>query len=87
MPRIPHHNLANTDDQVYCCLRNKVVKLDERQKQDFCGKCPMFGGWLASGVICEWKDARQLTDPYTVADPMQEFKDNQKRQVHLALTS
>ncbi|GAB2671219.1 hypothetical protein ACFQWB_13645 [Paenibacillus thermoaerophilus] len=84
MPRSRHHNQANEDGQIYCCLRNRIVKLDEKQKQEYCGKCPMFRDWLESGVVCEWEDARGLPDPHIAIDPVQEFRDNQKRKVPLA---
>ncbi len=29
MALITHVNVCNTENEIYCCLRNKIVKLDD----------------------------------------------------------
>lgn len=41
---INHVNYANEIGNVYCCLRNKVVELNQFQIDNFCSGCKMFKG-------------------------------------------
>ncbi|WP_179232965.1 hypothetical protein [Paenibacillus rigui] len=80
MGAITHVNYSDPDGQIYCCLRNKVVKLDEEQQTRFCQGCKMFGGNAeGKGVECVWEDMRSVSDPYVVTDPILEFIKNQTR--------
>ncbi|WP_248928448.1 hypothetical protein [Paenibacillus hamazuiensis] len=82
MPEINHINLKNAEGLVYCCLRNKLVKLDEEQEQTFCKMCKMYAGPAGGrGVECVWEDMRDVGNPHVVTDPHEEFKMNQMRQV------
>lgn len=73
MADINHINLTNSEGQVYCRKRNKVVVLDGRHTQEYCNKCPMFqGSAQGEGVECRWNDLRALQDPTLVIDPQQE---------------
>lgn len=84
MAMITHVNVCNTVNEIYCCLRNKVVKLDAQQKEQFCNGCKMFAGGAVGydhGVSCTWEDLRTVSNPHVVLDPAQEFKHNQIRQV------
>ncbi|MFB7816230.1 hypothetical protein ACFC0X_18900 [Paenibacillus chitinolyticus] len=84
MTPIHHINYRNEHNEVYCCLRNKVVELDDRQKNDFCSGCQMFAGFAGGkGVECEWEDMRDVPNPMRVFDPMKEFMSNQIRKIEL----
>jgi len=79
---IRHINLKNTNGEVYCCLRNKVVSLNEEQMSRFCRGCPMFAGTAeGKGVECVWEDVRDVSNPLVVHDPVREFISNQHRKV------
>lgn len=79
---VRHINLSDPDGQVYCCLRNRVVKLDDEQKQAFCSGCRMYAGEASGkGVECVWEDLRPVSDPHVVRDPYAELTSNQKRQI------
>jgi hypothetical protein len=84
MSLITHVNYMDQDGQIYCCLRNRVVKLDQQQQEQFCSGCKMFAG-LASGqgVECAWEDMRNVSEPHIVTDPNREFITNQTRVVSL----
>ena len=81
MPQmIRHINLADKEGKIYCCLRNKVVLLDEEQRSRFCAGCRMYAGNAGGlGVECLWQDSRPLADPYVAVDPAAEFLSNQKK--------
>lgn len=82
MSVIKHVNYTNQDGKIYCCLRNKVVKLDAEQKTRFCQSCKMFAGDAGGqGVECVWDDLRGVSDPFPVTDPIVEFIRNQARAV------
>lgn len=82
MPMIRHHNIRSGQDEVYCCLRNRVVKLDEQQLSQFCQGCRMFAGELQEGgVACVWDDLDNVGDPHVASDPWEEFMRNQAKQV------
>lgn len=82
MALIVHVNIRNPKNEVYCCLRNKVVKLDTQQKDQFCSGCKMFAGDAdGQGVSCLWDDARDVSDPHIAVNPAEEFASNQVRQV------
>ncbi|MCS7464750.1 hypothetical protein N0M98_32200 [Paenibacillus doosanensis] len=82
MGMINHINYMDQDGHIYCCLRNKVVKLDEQQKEKFCKGCSMFAGTAeGKGVECLWEDARTANDPWIADDPRREFLKNQIRHV------
>lgn len=82
MPNVNHINYADANGNVYCCLRNKVVQLDETQFTSYCFGCKMFGGTAqGQGVECFWDDARQVNNPHIVNDPIGEFNHNQTRKI------
>ncbi|MVP01984.1 hypothetical protein [Paenibacillus lutrae] len=84
MTLIHHINYQNADNEVYCCLRNKVVRLDDYQKNTFCGGCKMFAGFAGGkGVECEWDDMREVSNPLIVRDPVKELFSNQVRKLEL----
>ncbi|UUZ90455.1 hypothetical protein LJK87_31720 [Paenibacillus sp. P25] len=84
MPQmIRHINLADQEGRIYCCLRNKVVLLDEVQRSRFCAGPDVCRECRGLGVECLWKDSRPLADPYVAADPAAEFLSNQKKKVPL----
>ena len=82
MAQIKHINIADESGQVYCCLRNKVVKLDKEQKKGFCGSCRMYAGDAGGqGVECVWEDLRHVQNPYVVRNPVAELLSNQTKQI------
>lgn len=82
MSVITHINYTDQDGQIYCCLRNKVVKLDEEQTARFCQGCKMYAGDAGGkGVSCVWEDVRRVAEPHVVTDPVMEFIKNQTRSV------
>ena len=84
MKTINHVNYKDQDGNIYCCLRNKIVKLDDQQRQTFCNGCSMFAGTAGGkGVECMWDDMRNVDDPHIVTDPLQEFFRNQVRHVSM----
>ncbi|NHN33014.1 hypothetical protein [Paenibacillus agricola] len=77
-----HVNFVDSEGQIYCCLRNKLVKLDQQQEERFCNGCQMFAGFAnGGGVECMWEDARHVNNPHIIVDPFQEFISNQRRVV------
>lgn len=84
MKRINHINLKNVEDQVYCCLRNKIVDLTEQHLVQYCHGCQMFAGTAqGKGIECSWNDARHVSNPHIVLDPHVECRENQMKQVRL----
>ncbi|MBD0383641.1 hypothetical protein [Paenibacillus sedimenti] len=84
MALIPHINVCNDDNEIYCCLRNKIVKLDAQQQEQFCSGCKMYAGdaeGYAQGVTCIWEDLRDIGNPHVALDPLEEFVRNQIKQV------
>lgn len=82
MQKINHVNYSTDQDEVYCCLRNRVVKLNEEHKQEFCAGCKMFKGFAdGEGVECLWDDLRDVDNPHIVIDPYKEWTSNQNRKV------
>jgi hypothetical protein len=82
MPIIRHHNYCNESGEIYCCLRNRVVQLDDEQLQRFCQGCGMFAGTMPDvGISCDWDDFGDVADPHHALDPWIEYKRNQMRQV------
>ncbi|MDF2958446.1 MAG: hypothetical protein K0S39_181 [Paenibacillus sp.] len=80
MSIITHINYKDQNGHIYCCLRNKVVELNQQQQEQFCNGCKMFGGTAdGKGVICIWEDLRNVSDPHIVHDPVREFIKNQTR--------
>ncbi|MFE5323935.1 hypothetical protein ACFQ88_35195 [Paenibacillus sp. NPDC056579] len=80
MTYINHVHYANMQGNVYCCLRNKIVPLNESQIKDYCQGCTMFrGGEAGKSVQCYWNDVRDVQDPHEVYEPQMEFKSMQKR--------
>ncbi len=78
---INHVNYANEIGNVYCCLRNKVVELNQFQIDNFCSGCKMFKGGNEGRVLCYWKDLRQISDPHIVYDPRTEYLSMQKKKL------
>lgn len=78
-----HINLPDAMGQVYCCLRNRVVRYDEGHQSRYCSGCKMFNGTAAGcGVECLWDDNRyKNTDHVIVTDPVGEWTNNQKKRV------
>jgi hypothetical protein len=75
-----HINYMDSDGHIYCCLRNKLVKLDQQQEERFCHGCKMFAGFVSGGgVECAWEDLRRVNNPHIIVDPVQEFISNQRR--------
>ncbi|WP_254776855.1 hypothetical protein [Paenibacillus sp. yr247] len=75
-------NYKDQDEQIYCCLRNKVVKLNDVQREQFCQSCKMFAGTAKEqGAECVWEDMRNVSDPHVVHDPVREFILNQTRAI------
>lgn len=86
MAYINHVNVKTADGQVYCCMRNKIVKFNEEQLMKYCVGCRMFGGTAKGlGVECFWEDIRDVSNPYVVVDPFKEFIQNQTRSVSVML--
>ncbi|MBP1990888.1 hypothetical protein J2Z66_002494 [Paenibacillus eucommiae] len=84
MPMITHFNFRNSSNEIYCCLRNRVVLLDSKQSEQFCKSCKMYEGDCGGrGVACAWEDARNINNPHLVTNPHAEFSSNQIRQVRL----
>lgn len=82
MQKTNHINYSTDQQEVYCCLRNRVVQLTEEHKQDFCGGCKMFNGFAdGEGVECLWEDIRNVSNPHIVIDPYKEWSSNQSRKV------
>lgn len=84
MALITHVNVCNADGEIYCCLRNKIVKLDATQQKDFCQGCKMFAGNAENygrGVSCVWEDLRIVSNPHIAKDPLEEFANNQIKEV------
>ncbi|MFC5449704.1 hypothetical protein [Paenibacillus aestuarii] len=84
MALITHINVCNAAHEIYCCLRNKIVKLDAHQKSQFCSSCKMFAGdakGYEHGVTCVWEDLREVNNPHYALDPLEEFAHNQIKQV------
>ncbi|WP_281889712.1 hypothetical protein [Paenibacillus sp. YYML68] len=78
MKSIKHINLKDEKGNVYCCLRNKVVCLDEQQIQQFCSGCGMLEGFAGGlGVECVWNDARPVLDPHIADNADEEWLSNQ----------
>lgn len=80
---INHINLPDAKGQVYCCLRNRVVRYDSVHQSMFCNGCKMFNGTAGGfGVECVWDDNRTAADArLVVTDPVQEWFCNQKKRV------
>ncbi|WP_040949937.1 hypothetical protein [Gorillibacterium massiliense] len=84
MTMITHINLENSETEVYCCLRNRIIRLDDQHKHQFCAGCKMFRGEAGGrGVECRWDDPRNLPDPYVVTSPQDEWQSNQERKIQL----
>ncbi|KIL40002.1 hypothetical protein SD70_16645 [Gordoniibacillus kamchatkensis] len=82
MSIIRHHNYRSENGEIYCCLRNRVVKLDDEQLQRFCQGCGMFAGTMPHVLVsCDWDDIGGVSNPHVALDPWQEFKRNQIKQV------
>lgn len=82
MTMVSHRNVTNEDQEVYCCLRNKVVKADASHLAQYCNGCRMFRSFLPEGGIeCQWEDMRASSYEVTVTDPYAEWMDNQRRDV------
>lgn len=92
---INHINLPDTMGQVYCCLRNRVVRYDAGHRARFCGNCKMFNGTAGGcGVECLWDDSRAEAAVsksgetgaaeyacVVVTDPVAEWAAHQKKRV------
>lgn len=86
MPLINHLNLSDSNSRVYCCLRNRVVLLDDAHKETYCALCGMFNGDAGGGgVECLWDDMRETEgSTVVVEDPYREWASNQVRKVKTA---
>ncbi|WP_058303176.1 hypothetical protein [Gorillibacterium timonense] len=84
MTRVLHRNVANDDQEIYCCLRNKVVRADAEHQAQYCNGCKMFSTLLQEGgVECVWEDLRTTRTQVNVTDPYAEWMENQRRDVHI----
>lgn len=82
MKKTNHINYATSEQEVYCCLRNRVVQLDASHTTKYCQGCKMYGGNAdGEGVECIWEDVRDVPNPYVVTDPHAEWISTQKRSV------
>lgn len=82
MAFVTHINYVNQNGEIYCCLRNKIIPLNEMQFNLYCSSCRMNeGGEPGKKVICTWSDQREIANPYIAHDPEYEFKYFQKREV------
>ncbi|WP_213527682.1 hypothetical protein [Paenibacillus sp. J31TS4] len=82
MKKTNHINYAASGQEVYCCLRNRVVRLDASHTTNYCLGCKMYNGNAGGkGVECLWEDMRDVSNPYRVSDPHAEWASNQKRSV------
>lgn len=80
MALITHMNLTNEDGNVYCCLRNKIVLLNDLQVLNYCSSCTMNKGLQrGKSVNCIWDDLRDVKNPHIVFDPNLEYKSMQQR--------
>jgi hypothetical protein len=85
MPIITHYNYEDQNNEIYCCLRNRIVELNQLQTEQFCKGCKMHVGDAGGkGVACAWKDIREVSNPHIVTHPYTEFASNQIRQVRWA---
>jgi hypothetical protein len=83
MTMIHHLNVVDPEGQIYCCLRNRVVPLNEYHKAKFCSGCKMFNSDLqGQGVECVWDDQRMVENPHVVLNPHKEWKSNQTRKIN-----
>lgn len=83
MSYVEHVNLVGEHGNVYCCLRNKIVKLSDEQLERFCSVCKMNRGFTPGvSVQCYWKDTRPIDNPHIVRDPRIEFSRMQARKTH-----
>lgn len=88
MTMVYHRNAANDDQEIYCCLRNKVVKANAEHQAEYCSGCKMFSSLLQEGgVECVWEDLRAGGSRMAVTDPYAEWMDNQRRYVHMTMES
>ncbi|MCL6459703.1 MAG: hypothetical protein K6T85_17040 [Gorillibacterium sp.] len=86
MTMINHINMANEDNEIYCCLRNKVVRADAEHTQKFCSRCKMYqGNAQGGGIECRWEDSRIGSDWLVITDPFEEWVFNQKKKVSLPI--
>jgi hypothetical protein len=82
MSLINHVNIANEENRIYCCLRNRVVRLDEKHKAAYCAGCSMYeGNARGTGVECVWDDHRTVSNPHIVRNPETEWHSNQARKI------
>lgn len=81
MAWITHMNYTNEEGNIYCCLRNKVVPLNQLQTLSYCSSCAMFKGLYHRKVNCRWEDPRSLEDPHAIIDPYLEYRSMQQRKV------
>lgn len=80
---INHINLPDGNGQIYCCLRNRIVRFDRAHQERYCSGCRMYNGDAGgSGVECLWDDIRETeSDSMVVTDPVHEWESNQKKRV------
>ncbi|WP_438431677.1 hypothetical protein [Gorillibacterium sp. sgz500922] len=88
MTMVNHYNKTNEDREIYCCLRNKVVKADADHLAQYCNGCKMFSAVHPDGgVECVWEDIRTDRSRVVVADPYSEWMENQRRDVTPGLSA
>lgn len=82
MTMVNHQNIANEKNQVYCCLRNKIVQADIEQQMRFCAGCQMYQGNAGgAGIECRWEDLRTTAPLVIIHDPVAECVFNQSKLV------
>ena len=84
---INHINVPDAMGQIYCCLRNRVIRYDQNHQSQYCSACKMFNGTAdGCGVECLWDDSRAKAGDYIlVSDPVREWAGNQKKRVQAFL--
>lgn len=86
---INHINVPDANGQIYCCLRNRIVRFGQDHMDQYCSGCRMFGGDAGgSGVECHWDDIRETeADHVVVTDPVKEWASNQKKRVRSLMSA
>lgn len=86
---INHVNLPDGNGNIYCCLRNRIVRLEAGHTERYCRGCRMYNGDAGgTGVECLWDDIRETeSDQVVVTDPREEWVSNQKKSFRTVWTA
>jgi hypothetical protein len=86
MAYIQHMNHTNANGAVYCCLRNRLVTLNQLQILNYCSSCKMHNGnEEGNNVVCVWDDHREVNNPHVVVDPFLEYQMMQRNHLEISL--